>query len=414
MKKHKIIALLIAVPAAILLWIYVVSTVSPETRGSVGGIPVSIEGNLVLEERGLVITEQFTESVSLELNTNRANFAKLSRENIRISADASKITEAGEYALSYTVSFPDTVNGNDIEIVHKSTETIRVNVAQVIRKTLEIELDWTGAVKEGYLFEAESVVPDPAEILLTGPDTEIEQVKRAVLQYDISGLEQTTIETLDILLLNEEGEQVELSDFCTVSAAQSSLTLPIQRTKQLKLTAELIPGGGVQEENAELRFTPETIQVKGTSSLVDMLSDEFSVGSIDLSTVLDDEMDFTFPLTLPVGVTCMSGEESVDAKLTISGVKTVSIPVTNIDLINEPEGFSVDVTSKMIYVNVRGSSAEVSAMTEQDIRVTVDLQGTTQTGAFTKTARVVVMNHPNVGVVGSVEVGLLVSDLTEE
>lgn len=414
MRRHKIIALLVSLPAAILLWIYVVSTISPETRGTVGGIPVTVDGILVLDERGLIVTEQLTERVSLELRTNRANFAKLSSENIRISADASKITEAGEYALSYTVTFPDTVNPNDIEILRKSVETVRINVAKVVLKPLTVELDWSGAVKEGFLFETEGVVLDPAEIVLTGPDTEVEAVSRAVLRYDISDLEQTTIETLNVLLLDDQGEEVELSELCSVSASQISLTLPIQRTKMLKLSAELIPGGGVKEENAEVVFTPETIQVKGTALVIDALPDVFTVGSIDLSAMQEKTQSYTFPLMLPAGVTCQSGEESVTAVVSINGVRTTTIPVTDIEIVNPPEGCDVELTTKQVNVTIRGSSTEISTITENNIHLIADLQDTTQTGAFTKTVRVIVEDHPDVGVVGTVDVGVLVTEHVED
>ena len=70
--------------AAILLWLYVVTAVAPEASTTVSGIPISIDGTIVLEERGLVITYQDVTTLSLSVNTSRVNLSKL--KNGRVSA----------------------------------------------------------------------------------------------------------------------------------------------------------------------------------------------------------------------------------------------------------------------------------------------------------------------------------------
>ena len=150
-KTHnKILTLLLSVLAAVLLWIYVVSSVAPETTGTVGSIPITVDGGLTLEERGLVVTDQSASRMSLELSTSRSILSKLTAENIRITADASKIQEAGEYSLSCKVTFPDTVNANEIDIIRRSVDMVKVTVDKLESKTIPITLNWTGSVKDGY------------------------------------------------------------------------------------------------------------------------------------------------------------------------------------------------------------------------------------------------------------------------
>lgn len=412
MNKRKIATVLISLLAALLLWIYVVSSVAPETRGTVGGIPVTVEGVLALEENGLVITEQSTERISIELNTTRANFAKLNSENIRVTADASRIREAGEYDLTCTITFPDTVNANDIEILRKSSETAHIVVAKVDTRPMPVTLEWTGSVKEGYLFEAESVLIDPAQVVLTGPDYELDHVKKAVISYDISDLEQTVIETLPITLMDEDDNEVKLSELCTMNVTQSMLTLPIQRTKKLTLGVVLEPGGGVLPENASAECDPPTIQVKGSSAVLDELPDVFEVGTVSLSDVFDQN-EYSFDLTLPAGVINMSGEDSVTVTVTVTGVQSKDYSVTNIEIRNEPQDYETEAAYRSVTVTVRGPSEQIRALKAEDIQVIVDLNGYTQTGSFTVPGIVMIEKYPDLGVVGSVEVAVNITEPEE-
>ncbi|MBQ2597504.1 MAG: hypothetical protein II581_06335, partial [Oscillospiraceae bacterium] len=102
MQGRKIVTLLISLLAASALWLYVVTSVAPEATARISDIPVTVDGSIVLEERGLIITEQQTESIWLELSSSRINLAKLNSSSIRIAADASKIRAEGTYELSYS------------------------------------------------------------------------------------------------------------------------------------------------------------------------------------------------------------------------------------------------------------------------------------------------------------------------
>ena len=414
-QRHKLVTALISLLVAAVLWLYVVSSVAPETTGTVGRIPVTIDGVIVLEERGLVITNQLTTGISLELRTSRVNFSKLSAENIRISADASKLRSAGTYELSYTITFPDTVNSNDIDILRKSSATVTVTVAQLETKKVPVRLDWTGSVKEGWLFEAENAVIDPLEVTLTGPDYELDPIEEAVVSYDISELDATTIETLPLSFVNAAGEAQTLSDFTTASATEAAVTLPILATKQIELKAVLVPGGGVQEENAVVTYDPETIRVKGTPSVIESMDESMIVGSVNLGAILDEE-DFSFSLVLPAGVTNMSGVNSVQVHVQVSGVMRSQIAVSDIRLTNAPNQYQVEITNRSVDVTVRGSESAIEKLRQSpgDLYVVVDMSSYTQTGAFTVPGRVVLQNHPELGVVDEVEIGVHISQPRDE
>lgn len=413
-KGRKLVTMLVSLLAAVLLWLYVVTTVAPEANVRVSGIPVSIDGSVFLEQRGLIITGQDISEVSLDLSASRINLSKLSAATIRVSADASKIREPGTFPVACTVTFPDTIRSGDVDILRKSTDTINITVAKLDTKTLPIELSWEGSVKEGYVFERESALIDPAIVTIIGPDYEVAQIHSAIVRYDISELKQTEIVTVPLLFLNEKGETVELSEFTTVNVSEASLTLPILRTREITLKVELEPGGGATEENAEVTLEPSTIIVKGAADVVEALDDTMVVGSINLAGIMDHE-DFTFNLALPVGITNVSGETEVKASVDLVGLTTDTISVSDIRLINTPEGFISESSTKTVQVTVRGSKLDVTRIKNNrrnGIYILVDLQSYNQTGAFTVSGRVINEKQPQIGVMDTVEIGVVIT--TEE
>ncbi len=404
---RKIAYMLLSLFSALLLWIYVVSTVAPEATQTIGGIRVSIDGSLALEERGLVITELKTERISIEVNTSRINLSRLNAENISVAADASKIREPGEYELSYTISFPDTVNSNDIDILRKSVNTIAVKVEQLESKTLPLELNTTGSVQDGFVFESDSVTMDPGEITVTAPIDELRTVARAVVSYDISQLTQTTVEAVPIALLDESGEEIQLSDFGSVSASQANVTLPVYATKVLTLSVVLQEGGGVLESNAIVNLDHETIQVKGAVDVLSQMDDTLILGTVDLASV-SLRKDFFFPIVLPAGVTNLSGDNQVKVSVSISGVRSKDFTVTNIEPINLADDFTVEINTRSLKVTLRGASDDIAAISEDDIQVVVDLKDYDKTGSYTVTGQVSLDKDLYVGVIGTVEIGVTI------
>ena len=408
---RKLVTMLVSLLAALLLWLYVVTTVAPETSTRVSNIPINIDGTIVLEQRGLIITDQDISEMTLELSASRVNVSKLNSTTIRISADASRIREPGTFALDCSVTFPDTVRSGAVDLIRKSSDTVTITVAKLVSKPVPVVLDWSGSVKEGFVFEAESAVLEPEEITIVGPDYEVNRVEKASVRYDVSALEQTEITTASVVFLDAEGEEVELSAHTTVGTREVSMTLPVLRTKEITLTVEKKTGGGVGEDNAQVTLEPATIRVKGDAEVIEALDDSYTIGSIDLSVIKDHD-EFTFALALPAGVIVESGETEVQASVDIVGVYTDLLPVSDIRIINAPEGCTAEASARTVQVMIRGSHSDIYQIKRNKnngVYILVDLQNYTQTGAFTVPGRVVNENQPQIGVMETVEVGVIIS-----
>ena len=408
--KHKIVVFLISLVAAALLWIFVVTTIAPDASGSVSGIHVSVTGDTILEARGLIVTGYGTETVRVDLSGARATLSKLNATNMMATLDVSHITEAGEYDLRYTISFPDTVNSGEISIKRKSVDTIHITVSTLSTKTLRLELNWDGQVKDGYLFDAEKVSFSPDAVVIKGPTAEIDLVESACLKYDVSELEQSAVETLPIVYLDKDGDEIMLSSLVTASIAESNVSLPILRWKDIELNVLLDygDGTGISEENVDVTLSPDSIRVTGEREVIELLSDSIELGSLDLTQVGDGD-EFEFPIPLPAGVNNVSGETVAVATVSFTGLRYVTLTVSDIQAINMPADYEVTISNRSVNVTLRGSKDVLQSIREDDVHIIVDLSGYTQSGTYTVPGVVRIEGDPAVGKVGAVDLTVTLS-----
>lgn len=407
-QKHKIVVFLVSLLAAAIFWLFVVTTVAPDTTGSVSGIGVTVIGDTTLEARGLMVTELGNETVWVELQTSRATLSKLNAGNMTATLDVSRITEAGDYDLSYSVYYPDTVNTGDIQLLRKSVDKIHVTVNNIATKTLPLQLQWSGQVQDGYLFDEGQVDFEPETVTLQGPDYEINEVAKVVVAYDVSDLTQTVEFQQTPIYLDALGSEITLSDLVTVSNSEVFVTVPVLQYKDITLVPELSYGGGVTESNVRLDIEPQTIRVSGEADVIAALSDTLSIGSIDLSQS-EEGQKYMFPLNLPKGVQNVSGDTYVTATVHFTGLVSRSFNVTDIDLLNPPDDYTVELSTRAVSVRLRGVKSVMDGILAEDIHVRADLSEITQSGTYTVKATVTVDGEPDVGVLGDVELIITLS-----
>ena len=82
MKKNKLPMFLLALGAAILVWLYDVTVVNPNDTSTISGIPVSFANEDVIRSQDLMVTGGSSDTVSLRISGRRSELKKLSKNNI--------------------------------------------------------------------------------------------------------------------------------------------------------------------------------------------------------------------------------------------------------------------------------------------------------------------------------------------
>ena len=144
--KNKFLTALLAVLIAICLWAYVITVERPESENTFYNVPVVLDGETVLQDRGMMITSDTQMTVTLKIAGKRSELNNLKSSDIAAVVDLSRIAEAGEKKLTYAVSIP---GDSTLEVVNRQPDTLSLTVTEWATKEIPVELAYEGRVPEG-------------------------------------------------------------------------------------------------------------------------------------------------------------------------------------------------------------------------------------------------------------------------
>ncbi len=408
--KNKVFAALLSVAVAFGLWLYVITFVSTQKEDTFYDIPVSFRNESILEDRGLMITDRETPTVTLELSGSRSNMNKLNRSNITLVVDLSTIFDTGEQKLSYTIIYPGDIPANSIVEKNRDPGQITLNIERYAVKEVPVELVFSGQVPEEYIVDEEHPVLDHEMVTVSGPASVVDQIAQAQIEIDLEGRTESISGSYRYRLCDKAGQPVN-SEQIKTNVAEVAVTVKIQRTKQIRLTATVIDGGGATGSTTTVEFFPGVITVSGSATVLDDL-EELNLGTIALSDYPRDSV-LIFPINLPNGVISESGETEASASLKFINLGTKTIDVTNIRPINVPEGMEAELLTQVLKVTLRGPRSLINVLEASDVSVTVDFSdrspGTATIGATVTLSP----GFGSVGAVGSLSVSATLREIEE-
>ena len=412
MARNKIGSILLSLTIAFGLWLYVVTNVSVEDERTYHDIPVSFEGEIALEERGLMITSGTDASVDLRLHGARDNLNKLNSANIAVKVNLAGIYDVGQVEVKYDISYPGDVPSNAFTELSKNPSAITLVLEERIKKEIPVLIDFTGSVPEEYLCDVDNAVLDQPAIHIAGPSSVVSQIQQAVINVDLEGRTETIAEDFQYTLCDSFGEPVDAASVES-DTARIHMELAIRRFKELAVTYTLVEGGGATADNVKITLDNPVIRVSGSDVLLEQLT-EINLGTINLANITEDT-SLPYPIILPDGVINLSGVEEVNVDIDLLGLKTREITVENIRVIGVPSDMEYELVTKRLTVVLRGPSALIDKMTASDLSVVADLAGkdagTVMVNAVIDTPGTV---YDAVGALGTFSVSVILREKTEE
>jgi YbbR domain-containing protein len=183
-----------------------------------------------------------------------------------------------------------------------------------------------------------------------------------------------------------------------------SLSLTIQRVKEILLQLTVIPGGGATMENTIVTQSHTSIQVSGSEQMLEELGDTIHLGELRLAEITKDgQKEFFF--NLPKGITNLSmSNNQVTVSVKFDGLKTKTLRATNIQPRNVPAGLMAEIMAKELIVNIRGPEAQINLLTEENVIIAVDFANAEVGTTASYPVLVYIVDADDCGVVGNYSV----------
>lgn len=398
--KSKLPALLLSLAVAVGLWLYVVTSVSPESDQNYSGIPVVFENETSLLDRELMLVSGENATVSVRLYGKRANLNRLNASNIIVTVDLRAVTEPGKYDLEYKVSYPSGIT--NVSLDKRVTPSVSVEAVRFEEKDVPVKLVFQGKQEEGLILDQEQAALSAATVHVSGAKDEVDQVAMAGIVIDRTGLRENLVGDFVYTLMDQNSQPVDVPHVQT-DTGEIHLELPVEHIKEVPLRVELVDGGGARADiNAVCKIEPETINISGSEealkSVTEVLLTSINLGEVDTAKGLETSVE----IKLPDNLTDRSGVTEAKVTVQLRGLMTKTLTLTRdqIERLHVPDGMRADILTQMLDVTFRGPASDLENLTVENVIPTVDFSEA-KAGTYTLPLSFTINGTDRVGAYGN-------------
>ncbi len=374
---------LLSLAIAIALWFMVINIEHPVTT-RIYTQTITLENIDALTQQGLTILNRGqleNMKVSAKVKAQRTALDRLTqyRNSIRAVVDFSKLesVKSGDTA-SLEVSFllPDSA-GTGFEIVSQSPEKAEVMIEKLAAKRIPINVRINGEAGNGYTTLQPQI--SPSSVQISGAASVVNRVKTVQVNVELQQASEDIVVTAEPIAYDENGKQVE---GITMDISKVHISIGIQKNKMVNLTASTI---GVPEDGyeiAEIRWSPQAVNIAGSEAVLNNLQ-SITLPALDVTDATQTVVE-TFLLNeiLPDGV-MLSNDTPLEAEVSvvIQQQEDQQITVQSADVTlqgAEEENYDYTFSEEGVSLQLTGSARELSAITTGSIAVTADVENLTE------------------------------------
>lgn len=361
-RNEKLIAKILCVLAAIILWFYVVMTDTTTDEKVFSGISVDIRGRDRVEDTlGLTIISGYDLTVDVTVKGPRADINRLTVDDVKAYIDMKTVDGAGEYTLPIRTSLPNgitagSLSANYMTVYVDKRTTISVPVKIVTSQV--IEADFTMGTPE----------PSIETVNVSGPEEVLRTIDHAEASFDLGRVSKTLISTGKLTLVDANGNEIN-DPYVRLQTSEVTVRFPvyIYRDFDLKVDTKY---GYYDSTNSRITISPASIQVRGDPDVISSM-DSVSLGQIDEKKITGDETK-NMAIMLPDGVENLSGTTTATVTITQIGTTTKKLNVTDINVVN-PNGLEYTLERNSLTVTFRGTKTMLDMLSSRNVSLTLDL-----------------------------------------
>ena len=365
---------------AVLTWSALVTSDVTLTRPKFfQNVPVNVTNESTLKSRGYIVMDdikQLVPGVRMTVEVTQQNYGRVTSTSYNPHFDLSKVEGVGQNTIP--VSFTSQLYG---PVIDCTPDSVTVNVEKYMTRRVPVVLEMVGLAEENIYLD--SYRTDPNMLSVSGPQSLVTKVARAVAKLDVStlSLERMSDRTaLDVELQDASGkvivsDKLEITNQ-TVITDSVIVDTEVVPAVMVPLAVESMVIGEPAEgyELANIYVEQDALRVAAKEEVLGAI--EFITTDQPLNiTGATDTMDGYVRLRRLSGV-----ENAVPTEIAVTAEiveKTIERTLRNIGITveNMPADMQVRLSVKQSAVQVTGPYGFINALTSPDVRLFVDVQG---------------------------------------
>lgn len=366
-----------AVACAVLAWLIVTMYFDQESDKTVtvSNITYTYQSS-TYSSLGLDIVETPEISgVTVRIKGSGTIIGGIRESDIMVYPKYSTVRGAGTVTLELGARFITSDYDNlGIELIVENPTTVTVVFDNVSEKTMRVTADTSQiAIADGFILNSVSSVP--AEVTLTGPTSELEQIDSVVATVTSEEKLSDSVTLEAPLEMRDANGNVVTPQYTTMDSDTAAITLNVLQVRELPLTVNFIGlPSGFDESSLKYSLDRSTLRVAGPARTISKMN-ELSVASLDLGQSFAFDRDYQLSVELPDGIVSQDGITTVTLTFDTTNMASTTLNISNIRVINVPSDMEVDVlTSRISGVTLYGPADEIEELSAENVQAQVDCQ----------------------------------------
>lgn len=371
---------------SLFLWLIVVNVDDPVTQQTFPNIPVSLENQDIITQQGNVYQVLDGQTVTAVISARRSVLQDIESDDIIATADVKEMdTDTG--LIPVEISVANLTAGRDYQTAESVPNNVRIKVEKSGKKVLSLTANTSDvSTRDGYIIGSTTV--NPERVTITGAESQIEEIDRAVAYVEASGLSKDTDLVAELRLLDSDGNILDQNQL-TNNLGEDGITVHLEilgsKTVQISFGVSGTPAEGYRY--AGVTSEPESVVIYGTEEVLSQID---TIDIPDYEINIDgatENVEATVDITsyLPEGASL--GEEATGTVIATAlieeeGVRTIDFLVSSIRIDNLSDDLQVSYQADAeVSLQFRGDQERLDTL---DVRnaVSVDLSSYTEPGTY--------------------------------
>lgn len=371
--SHNITLLVLAFLLAFVAWFVISMSEESEDTKTITDIPIEIELPDTAVEDGLKLYGVEDQKASVEVKGNRAILGTLTASDIQVTANqSSSMISVGSYTLALSAR-QNSVKTNYTIIKEKlSPSTITVYVDKEKEKEFNIDNQITVNLDDSNHYASVSL--SKSKILVTGPETHVNQIASVAVVDTISPDSQTTTVNEDLVFFDENGEKLYLP-YVKTDVSTVEVTITVLPISEVSLAVDVV---NEPSEYPDIVIDPATVKIAGPQETLDSIKDEkdnkVKIGTLDFHNLKNEGNKQKFDITLPKGCKVISGENSATAYIDLNSYYSTTVNAKVTSKLDSSK-YTVEFASNNMEVTVNGPEDLINSISSSDISAVADFTG---------------------------------------
>lgn len=374
--------MVLSVVSAILIWMIVTMYFDPQGSVTITDATVNFSYQSTnYTSLGLDIVDMSDAgNVRVQVDGNGTVIGNLTAADIMVYPQYSNVKGPGETTLKLEARIINSdYNNMGIKLTVLRPTSVRVVFDTVSEKTFPVTQDTSGiTIADGFTLNGVSTVP--AEVTLSGPTSELEQIASVVAPVTTEEILSDSMTVRSALELRDANGNVLTPQYTTMDNDVANVTLNVYQVRELPLSVEFInTPNNFDESSLSYSLSVPTLRVAGPAKIVGPLN-ELSVVAFDLGREFTFDRDYQKNIELPNGVVSLDGVSTVTIQFDTTKMASRTFSVSNLRPVNVPSTINLDVLTTVIRnVTVYGPTDEMEELSADSILAQIDCQDLTVT-----------------------------------